>query len=141
MRTAILGAVRVRSNNPSDLICAFSKKLLWLDQESIYGELISEALVCYKAIDKNCDSIINRLIESLNSYAPKYCFFGKNPNLDDAYGFWVSAEFEDEFDGMIVYELSEISNNYTGEVVHMTSPMNITLYSCKDGELTQLWSA
>lgn len=140
MRTVPIGAIRIRGNNSFDLICAFTKKLLMLDQEGIYRELVSEALACYKEKSTNGSNIIDRLTEALNCYAKKYCFFGKNPNLDDAYGFWISGEFENEFNGMIVCELSEIPNNYSGEVVHMTSSTNVSLYSCKDGELTFIWS-
>jgi hypothetical protein len=141
MKTANLGAISIRSKNTTDLICAFSKKLLWFDNEGAYRDLIGEALVFFNDCKEGASTLIDRLIIALNDFAPKYCFFGQNPNAENDYGFWVRDTFDEECNGLMVYDFSEIPAYYTGEIIHLTDAISMTLYSCKDGELTKIWSA
>lgn len=56
-------------------------------------------------------------------------------DLDGPGGFNV-----DDFDGLRVSDLSEVPDDYTGEVLHVNDHGNMTLYACTDGECSEVWS-
>jgi len=52
----------------------------------------------------------------------------------------LSEEFEDDFDGLKVDDLSEVADDYTGEVLHVNDHGNCTLYASESGELKEIWA-
>lgn len=89
--------------------------------------------------DDACE-LVNELSDALNEYAPAYGYFGAHPGDGADYGFWISESFEEDFDGLKVSDTSEVPEDYCGEVLHINDHGNITLYSCDNGKLTEVWS-
>lgn len=83
---------------------------------------------------------LESLFERLDAYSPAYGYFGSHHGDGSDYGFWLSEDFENNFDGLKVSDTSEIKNNYTGEVLEINDHGNMTLYYSKKGKLTEIWS-
>lgn len=81
------------------------------------------------------------LFDALNDYAPPYHYFGSHPGDGTDYGFWLSEGFQDDFEGLKVDDLSDIPQDYAGEVLEVNDHGNMTLYACRKGQkLTEIWS-
>lgn len=83
---------------------------------------------------------LESLFNMLNSHALPYMYFGSHPGDDSDYGFWISESVEYDYDGLKVSDTSEVSDSYTGEVLHVNDHGNMTLYTAKKGKLTEVWS-
>jgi len=68
------------------------------------------------------------LFYSLNEYAAPYFYFGSHPGDGSDYGFWLSEDMENEFDGLKVEDLSEVPKDYAGEVIVINDHGNMSLY-------------
>lgn len=84
------------------------------------------------------------LFDALQEFAPPYCYFGSHPGDGADFGFWPSQDAIDDatYDGesLAVSDLSEVPNDYVGDVIHVTDHGNTTLYVAENGELTELWA-
>jgi len=81
---------------------------------------------------------LDSLFEMLDSHAMVYFYFGSHAGDGSDYGFWLSDI--SDFDGLKVEDTSQVSDSYTGEVLHVNDHGNITLYNAKNGKLTEVWS-
>ena len=144
MDYAQIGSVSHGTMNPQDTIPVFADELARLDKSKTFTELIKQAL----NIDwDNEEYIINEvsfieedLFDALNTFAPPYCYFGSHPGDGSDFGFWPSEYIIEDFNGLKVSDLNEVSKKYSGEVLHVNDHGNITLYSCKKGILKEIWS-
>lgn len=81
------------------------------------------------------------LFHALQDYALPYFYFGSHPGDGADYGFWLSENFEDEFDGLKVSDLSEVPKDYAGEIVVINDHGNVSLYNkAKTQEPREVWS-
>lgn len=99
--------------------------LAWLEQlES--GEV--ESAWSATSITDSISSLINEnLINGLNEFAAPYCYFGAHPGDGSAFGFWLSQTLESDFEGLKVADLSEVPDDYRGEILHINDHGNATL--------------
>jgi hypothetical protein len=83
---------------------------------------------------------LESLFDALQEYAGPYFYFGAHPGDGSDYGFWLSEDFEREFDGLKVSDTSEIPGNYRGEVLHVNDHGNMTLYVKSARGLREVWA-
>lgn len=86
--------------------------------------------------------IINEdLFNALNEFAPPYFYFGSHPGDGSDYGFWLSEDIENEFDGLKVSDLSEVPKDYAGEILVNDHGNNSLYYKYKTSQkLHEIWS-
>lgn len=82
---------------------------------------------------------LESLFDMLNEHALPYMYFGAHIGDGSDYGFWVSEDIEECFDGLMVSDLSEVPEKYTGEVLNVNDHGNLTLYSVKRGKFSETW--
>jgi hypothetical protein len=100
---------------------------------------------CYAQDDDGTPGeVLHELFDALGNHAPDYCYLGANEGDGSDYGFWVSWESLEEamFDGDVVKvaDLSDVTEGYTGMVLHVNDHGNSTLYSVDKGQLSEVWS-
>lgn len=138
---AELGTVICGTMKTEDLIPAFTKVLKELDTEKTYSQLIEDCENFRDYEPEEQEEMLNEeLFSALDSFAPSYCYFGSHPGDGSDYGFWVSEDINENFDGKKVSDLSEVSEDYTGEVLYVNDHGNMTLYDCKKGWMSENWS-
>ena len=98
----------------------------WLEEEERDEEIGSE--------------LVNEWIDRFNEIAPPYFYFGAHPGDGSDFGFWLSEEWRDEAE-LIVSDLSEVPEGYTGEAFVVSDHGNLSLYSIDaNGNATEIWS-
>lgn len=141
-----LGTVSHATMRPEDLIPCFLDELKRLDTNKEYVSVIKEGEQIIKNEDWDSDNTSDFLNENLwnalNNFAPPYCYFGCTEGDGSDYGFWPCniEETLQEFEGQKVSDLSEIPDNYTGEVFLVNDHGNVTFYECTNGDVTEIWS-
>jgi hypothetical protein len=80
------------------------------------------------------------LFDALDEYALPYFYFGSHPGDGADYGFWLSEDWQESFDGITVHDMSEVPKGYSGEVMHESDHGNLTLYFCRRGRCREVWS-
>lgn len=87
---------------------------------------------------------LESLFDHLNEFAPAHCYFGAHPGDCSDYGFWPSEEFlqgyDDDGECLRVSDLSDVPDDYTGEVLEVNDHGNATLYFADNGKLSECWS-
>lgn len=88
------------------------------------------------------DFDLDELFTSLDGYALPYFYFGSHPGDGADYGYWLTENFENDFEGVKVSDLSEVKPEHYGEeILYINDHGNTTLYACNDqGELTEIWA-
>lgn len=141
-----IGSVSEATMRAEDLIPSFVSELRWLGHRSKELTRIEKRIARLSESDPYWqDEIaqwdIERLENMLQEHALPYMYFGAHPGDGSDYGFWLSEEFEYDFDGLKVDDTSEVPTDYTGEVLHVNDHGNMTLYTCKRGKLKEVWGA
>lgn len=90
--------------------------------------------------DGDASEAVNELMDALGDYAPEGFYFGSHPGDGADYGFWLSDDFVDEFDGERVSDTSEVPRGFTGMVLHTNDHGNLTLYRATRGRLSEVWA-
>ena len=80
------------------------------------------------------------LFDALNEYAGPYFYFGSHPGDGADYGFWLSDDFQNEFDGLKVSDPSEIPAKHRGEVLIVNDHGNMTLVVKTSRALRVIWA-
>ena len=83
---------------------------------------------------------LEALFDALEAYCLPYFYFGAHPGDGADYGYWLSDEWEQGFDGLKVSDTSEVPRDYTGEVLLVNDHGNMTLYACTRGRLREVWA-
>lgn len=110
--------------------------------KSLQAQLEDDLAACESEEDKmETQSIFlnETLFDALNEFAPPYFYFGSHPGDGADYGFWLSEESLEDFDGLRVSDLSEVPADYSGEVLHVNDHGNTSLYTANSGNLTAIW--
>lgn len=87
--------------------------------------------------------VVNELDDALQEYAPPYHYFGAHQGDGSNFGFWLAPDFQERMreDGVLeVSDYSEIPDDYTGEVLHVSDHGNPTFCVAKKGKTTVIWS-
>lgn len=134
-----IGTVSQGTTRWQDLLPRFRDLLADLDEDDWFEDLvedIDEFLhpdVDHEYLGEEADELIDELIEALNELAPPFCYFGSHPGDGCDYGFWPDLDaLEDAVrcrDILKVSDLSEVPNNYFGEVMLVNDHGNITFYT------------
>jgi hypothetical protein len=80
------------------------------------------------------------LFDALDCYAPTGFYFGAHPGDGSDYGFWLSEDFIDDFDGLRISDLSDIPTGYCGEVLLVNDHGNVSLYAKSRSSLREIWA-
>ena len=88
---------------------------------------------------ETASELLNELMDALNEYAPAYFYFGAHPGDGADFGFWLSENMPEDFDGLKVSDLSEVPTGYSGEVLHVNDHGNMTLYAYSRGRRREVW--
>lgn len=144
MKHYTIGSVSTATMRPEDLIPTFAYELSQhrLSRKS-RGRLRSiEAATVregyYESEEVGFD--LEWLFDALNEHAAPWMYFGAHPGDGADYGFWLSEEFSNDFDGLKVSDLSEIPSDYVGEVAWINDHGNITLYyRGRNHRLYEIW--
>lgn len=86
----------------------------------------------WAALDENSrdedegDSLVEELFDALQEFAPPYAYFGALPGDGADYGFWLSEEFEHDFDGLKIDDWRDIPIDYVGEIAFISDHGNVT---------------
>lgn len=143
--TAQFGSIISGTLRPEDTIPAFCDELrslrgaipkaLWTDVRKAYAD--------QSYMDDNGTKLANELIDELNEFAPPYGYFGAHPGDASDFGFWPIEDLEqiaEENGALRVADISEVPEDYSGEVFHVNDHGNVTLYAAKTGQLQEVWS-
>lgn len=135
-----------------DLISAFANELEYLaGDEAGFDVLISRANALLRDEDGNyyldendAQEVLNYLFDALNSLAPSYAYFGSHPGDGADYGFWLSDNLAEDFDGWIIDDsqkgAGEPPANYCGEILHINDHGNTSLLVQQDGKREIIWA-
>lgn len=145
MEYAPIGTVSQATMRCEDLIPVFVECLEALDTEKIYTDVINEGKNIIKNElweDEDTEIYLNEdLWDSLDNFAPPYCYFGSHFGDCSDFGFWPSFDcIEYDYKGLKVNDLSEIPDNYSGEVFLINDHGNISFYTSENGKYTEIWS-
>lgn len=107
----------------------------WIDRDDDDDEDTEEE--DFQDHEATGSEIVNELIDALDQYCPAYCYFGAHPGDGGDYGVWpcmddVEQRVRDN-DGLVVSDLSEVPDDYAGEVLYVNDHGNVTLYE-QDGK-------
>ncbi len=80
------------------------------------------------------------MFDALQTFAPPYAYFGAHEGDGSDFGYWLSQDFECEFDGLKVDDTSKVPPGYSGEVLHVNDHGNCTLYAVLNGQMTEVWA-
>lgn len=149
LKFAPFGSVSTNTLRPEDLLPAFASELEYhvKRNEAALGEqetsrllnLVREAETVEDYASEDTADILDMLEAELQTFAPPYAYFGAHPDDGADFGYWLTPEFDENFDGLRVNDTSEVPADYSGEVVHVNDHGNMTLYSAHHGELREIW--
>lgn len=91
-----------------------------------------------KAAEILCD-----LQDFLDEYSPPYAYFGSHPDDGADFGYWLFKDWQERMEEEGVPEISDLSEmeeNYTGELLLINDHGNATFYWVENGKLTEQWS-
>lgn len=145
---ADFGSISEGTLDPEDLAGAFGSALEDLYRQS--GEkmpphvkkLITES---EEADADDLPDINEELMQELEHFAPPYGYFGTHPGDAADFGFWLSSDSLTDaiHDGDLlqVDDLSEVPEDYEGEVLHVNDHGNTSLYAADGkGNFKEIWA-
>lgn len=145
-RKSIIGSVSHGTMRPEDLVPTFLDTLKELSPRR-YFQLKKDNPEVWEWLDdtskanEEIDYFLNEvLFDALNLFAPPYFYFGAHPGDGSDYGFWLSENAIEEFEGLKVNDLSEIPKGYIGEVLLINDHGNTSLYWQGKRKLKDIWS-
>lgn len=152
MKIAKPGSISEGTLHPEHLMPDFAHQLRMLDYKQSHLDDIEKRLEkeeqeheeghvpCYWGSEQ-MSLDLETLMAMLEECTPPYMYFGVAEGNSSDFGFWLSSDWQEFFDGLQVGDLSEVPEDYEGEVAHINDHGNVTLYACKKGtELTEIWS-
>lgn len=80
------------------------------------------------------------LFSILDAHSLPYFRFGAHLGDGSDFGWWLSEDFEYEFDGLRVNDLSEVPQRHTGKVAVINNHGNVTLYNFNRGRRHVVWA-
>lgn len=90
--------------------------------------------------DEMAHEDLETLFDILNNHALPYFYFGAHPGDGADFGYWLSEEFESDFDGLKVSDLAEVPKAHSGEVLQVSDHGNMTLYAYTRGRAREVWA-
>ena len=149
MKYASFGSVSHGTMRTEDLLEAFASELEYQIERQPrnfkrreYRKLITRAKRLSENDPKDIGSeVVNELFDALDQFAPPYGYFGAIEGDGADYGYWLSSNVVDDFDGLKVNDTSEVPRDYQGEVLHVNDHGNVSLYVAGSrGKLRWIWA-
>jgi len=85
--------------------------------------------------DDDAGFLVEEIEEELQNFAPAYGYFGTYPGDGASFGFWLDEDaLETGFD-----DLSQLPEDYQGEVLFINDHGNRTLYVAANDDLHEVW--
>ena len=156
---ANIGTVSHGTARREDLIEAFTVELEhqmdrnagWLvDQWEYRTDCVDLIWSARESLETDSDMIdpyeyVSELIDKLSEFAPPYCYFGAHQGDGSDFGFWPDFDaIRDSGDVREFSDLSDVDDNYHGDVLIVNDHGNTTLYTVelRDRKQTfrELWS-
>lgn len=149
MKTATIGSISSGTLRSEDLIPALHGELEYQyspeDREALagvwntYNAILDE---CWgdngELIESEHDGeIVDDLISALDTFSPPYCYFGAHEGDGADFGYWPSRNAIEDFDGLRVSDLSEVPEDYSGEVLHVNDHGNVSIYDWQAGGVSR----
>jgi hypothetical protein len=140
-----LGSVSHATMREEDLIPAFISELrAQTPCKRAHRKLIREIEARMESEtyfeDEDSPEDLAELFNALEEYCLPYFYFGAHPGDGSDYGYWLSENFEEDFDGLKVSDLSEVPTGFSGEVLHVSDHGNPSLYAYSRGRRRAVWS-
>ena len=141
-----IGSVSHATMRPEDLIPAFldtleSQKPLRRNHRKLISQVkqnIDQVEDYFDSDDASFD--LEELFTALDSYALPYFYFGAHPGDGSDYGFWLTENLQDDFDGLQINDLADVPKAFSGEVLVTTDHGNMSLYSYSRGRAREVWT-
>lgn len=155
MKYASLGSVSSGTMRDKDLLAAFAFELAYQMKRQAtrfprraYRKLINDAKRRLRLMEKqgspieyDAGSLVSDMFEALNDFAPPYAYFGSVEGDGADFGYWMTSDLDECFDGLKVSDTSEVPYGYRGEVLHVNDHGNCTLYVAGGrGKLREIWA-
>ncbi len=150
MKHAQMGSISTATMRTADLIPAFVDELEYHAKRNKNKSHLAIVKAINRKINKLGDSyyktddadfdLNETLFDALNEYALPYFYFGAHPGDGSDYGFWLTEDLEEVFDGLKANDLSKVPDDYKGEVLDINDHGNMTLYLADKGKLTEVWA-
>lgn len=154
MKSAEFGTVSHGTLRTEDLIDAFADELEWQIQRNgdhfsmpehfaardRLNALVHDAREWTPESNEDGDEFVNELADALDEFAPPYAYFGAHIGDGSDFGFWVSEDALQDFDGLRVSDLSEVPADYNGEVLHVNDHGNASLYVAQNDKFREVWA-
>jgi hypothetical protein len=91
--------------------------------------------------DEEAGWLVENLVDSLNIFAPPFCFFGAHEGDGADFGFWPCIDAAKENCEFVSSRFTEFpESDFQGEWLHISDHGNCTLYVRTDGEDKEVWS-
>ncbi len=148
MKYTNIGSISSGTMREQDLIPCFLDALREFDEkrskniEHEIQDTLWEAWVNGADPSDVLGAILNEdLFGALDEHSPPYFYFGAHEGDGSDYGWWFSEDSVDAtFEGLKVDDLSEVPDDYSGEVLVTTDHGNLSLYLANGkGNLEELW--
>jgi hypothetical protein len=141
-----IGSVSHATMRPEDLIPAFldtleSQKPLRRKHRKLARQVkqnIDQTEDYFDSDDASFD--LDELFDALDSYALPYFYFGAHPGDGSDYGFWLTENLENDFEGLQVNDLADVPKAFSGEVLVINDHGNTSLYSYSRGRAREVWA-
>ena len=152
-----LGTVSHATMRAEDLIPCFANELIDMAKNRMMGnvtpedrrEHIKEARAILARAEQpgyytgdDCSYDLNEyLFDVLGEYAGPYFYFGSHPGDGSDYGFWLSDDFQHDFDGLTVDDMGKVPDDYAGEILYINDHGNTSLYvKARTQEPREIWA-
>lgn len=145
MKYASFGSVSSGTMRTADLLSVFSRELDYQvnrQPKSFKRRELRKLINLANRLDPDCeeaDGTVDCLFEALDQFAPPGGYFGSIEGDGADYGYWLSSDFAENFDGLKVSDTSEVPRGYRGEVLHVNDHGNMTLYAATSRGLREIW--
>ncbi len=163
LRLARIGSISSGTLRPADLLNAFADTLEGLvlingdflclpenmGMRDSLNDLIGEVSDCLddsgeevaEGKEEEAGWLVENLVDSLNTFAPPFCFFGAHEGDGADFGFWPSIDAAKENCEFISSRSAEYpESDFQGEWLHVSDHGNATLYVRTNGEDKEVWS-
>ena len=124
MKKVELGIVSHGTMRNEDLIPAFRKLLEELDENNEYSRILSYCKGIEESGNYNtliAENVLDELIDTLDDFAPEYCYFGALKGDGSDFGYWVSVsrveQAIDDDEAIEVSDLSDVPDGFSGNVI------------------------
>jgi hypothetical protein len=144
LRSATFGSISTATLIPSELFSAFlweAQHIRLTQRERVaVRRIAADRVTEEETADERLQFDLEELTAILEDNAPAYGYFGTLDGDGADFGFWLSEDWQECFDGLTVSDTSEIPKGYTGEVLHINDHGNCTLYVATRRGLREVWA-